>query len=302
MALVTQWVTGPHFGLHRNAKIGLVLFLLVVLMLSVVLLKNPVLPKTRVYGFVRELAKIQMQWKTRNWEQMESAHFTARYKPADARVAALVLKTAEESYRPVADKYGYKRTEKNLVVIYPTREDLGRSFGWTADESAMGVYWAGVIRVLSPREWIDTNDPQEMARAFGENGPMAHEFTHLIVDYRTGGNYTRWFTEGIAQYEEYSLTGFKLDREHRLTADRLYLFDQMDSTFDDLPDQSLAYHQSLAAVNYLMEKYGRGKLDEILDALGNGQTLDESFRTALGVDLKQFETDFHSWVAKTNPS
>lgn len=258
------------------------------------------LPTNRLYGLIREMAKIQMQWHTRNWEHMDSAHFTARFQPADAKAAALVLKTAEDSYRPVADDYGYKRAEKTLVVIYPTREELGRSFGWTSDESAMGVYWAGVIRVLSPGQWIDTSNPQAMAREFANSGPMSHEFTHLVVDYRTGGNYTRWFTEGIAQYEEYQLTGFELDREHQLTADNLYAFDQMDGTFDDLPDQSLAYHQSLAAINYLIDKYGHTKLDEILTDLGRGQTMDGSFRQALGVSLKQFEADFHDWVARTN--
>lgn len=297
MALITQWVTGPHFGLHRNAKIGLVLFLLVIFIFSVVLLKSPMRLKSGVYGFVRELAKIQMQWKTRNWVQMESAHFIARYKPADADIAEMVINTAEKSYRPVADAYRFKQTEKSLVVIYPTREELGRSFGWTADESAMGVYWAGVIRVLSPRQWIDADDPQDMARVFAENGPMAHEFAHLVVDYRTGGNYTRWFTEGIAQYEEYRLTGYKIDEGYRLTADRLYPLDQMDTSFDDLPDQSLAYHQSLETVNYLVAEYGRGRLDEILDALGRGQTLNNSFRSVLGVDLQQFESDFRSWIA-----
>ncbi|MFZ5641223.1 MAG: peptidase MA family metallohydrolase [Bacillota bacterium] len=297
MALVTQWVTGPLFGLHRSAKIGLVLFLLVIFALSVVLTKSPMLPKSRVYEVFRELAKIQMQWKTRHWEQAESAHFVVRYQPADAGVASLVLQTAEQSYRPVADAYKFAKTEKSLVIIYPTREELGRSFGWAADESAMGVYWAGVIRVLSPRQWIDTDDPQDMARVFAENGPMAHEFAHMVVDYRTDGNYTRWFTEGIAQYEEYRLTGFKLENERELTADLLYPFAQMDRTFDDLPDQGRAYQQSLEAVNYLVEVYGRAKQDEILDALAGGKTLNESFRSALGVDLRQFEADFRNWVA-----
>lgn len=297
MLIVTQWVTGSHFGLQKNAKIGLVLFLLVIFVLSVGLLNNPVLLKSRVYNLVRELAKIQMQWKTRNWEQMQSAHFIVRYKPADSSEAAMVLRTSEKSYQPVADAYRFSHTEKTLVIIYPTREELGRSFGWTADESAMGVYWAGVIRVLSPRQWIDADTPQEMARVFADDGPMAHEFAHLVVDYRTGGNYTRWFTEGIAQYEEYRLTGFVIDEGHRLTEERLYPFDQMDATFDNLADQNLAYHESLEAVNYLVAKYGRDKLDEVLDALGRGQTINDSFRSALGVDLQGFEKDFHSWIA-----
>lgn len=298
MAEVMPWLTGSHFGLYKSAKIGLVLFLLGMFFVSAVLIQSPMLPKSRVYTVIRELAIIQMQWKTRSWEQMESAHFIARYRPDDAKVAAMVLETAEKSYRPVADAYKFKQAGKSLVVIYPTREDLGRSFGWTADESAMGVYWAGVIRVLSPQEWIDADNEQDMARVFAESGPMAHEFAHLVVDYRTGGNYTRWFTEGVAQYEEYHLTGFEIDKGSRPAADRLYPFADMDRTFDDLPDQNLAYHQSFEAVNYLVEEYGKDKLDDILDALGEGKTLNESFRIVLGADLQQFETGFNKWVSK----
>ena len=46
-----------------------------------------------------------------------------------------------------------------------------------------------------------------------KEGPMVHEYTHLVVDELTGGNYSRWFTEGVAQYVEQQVTGYTLDMD-----------------------------------------------------------------------------------------
>ena len=111
---------------------------------------------------------------------------------------------------PVNKRLGFNPQGKSLVLIYPTREALGKSFGWAADQSAMGVYWAGVIRVLSPMAWVESAVTSEVEKEFRSSGPMVHEYTHLVVDYITRGNYTRWLTEGVAQYVERDITGFVL--------------------------------------------------------------------------------------------
>ncbi|MHB8171182.1 MAG: peptidase MA family metallohydrolase [Thermincolia bacterium] len=249
-----------------------------------------------VYGAVREVIKTGTLLKIRHMERLEGRHFTVYYEDEDKKMASLVLDTAEKFYRPVVDQLGFIPKEKVPVIIYPTREALGQTFGWEADESAMGVYWAGVIRVLSPQQWVDADEPGEMRRTFETTGPMAHEFIHLVVDYRTKGNYPRWFTEGVAQYEEFKLTGF-LFREPGSRLDQpLYPFSEMDADFDYLPNQSLAYRQSLVTVQYLIKEYGSAKLDNILTNLGRGMSLNRSFKEAIGVDVNGFEQDFHIWL------
>lgn len=269
------------------------------IVINALLLANWTVPKTYLYGVLRELAKANALYKTQNLLMLEGQHFVVRYEPENSGIAAMVLENAESIYQPIANAFGYQPKEKVNIIIYPTRAALNKSFGWEADESAMGVYWAGVIRVLAPDQWIDSADQQEMSRIFASDGPMAHEFSHLVIDYRTRGNYPRWLTEGLAQYQEYKLTGFRFTEPQGRLTGQLYAFKQMDKNFDYLPNQSLAYRQSLAAVQFLVEQYGDESLEKLLQELSAGVPLPKAIDSTIQLDLGSFEEVFTQW-AKEN--
>ncbi len=294
--LVTQAVDSG-FLLTKTSKITVVLILLCLLIFFIIFIKEPIVVKSFIYRMFREAVIVQINWQTEKWDELAGEHFTVRYQPQDSNIARLVLETAEKSYEPISKRYGFISSSKITVVIYPTKESLGTSFGWAADESAMGVYWAGVIRVLSPNVWLNYADSQVLKEKFETEGPMAHELTHLIVDYVTGGNYTRWFTEGIAQYEESMLTGFQVEYREISGQDDIYPFDLMDREFDNLNDQGMAYFESFKAIQYLVDNYGEDSIKTILNDLGKGLTMEESFRRNTGVSLDQFENDFRRWIA-----
>ena len=247
------------------------------------------------YEMYREAAKANLEFRSRSLPSLEGDHVRVRFQPADARYAGMVLEAAEKFYRPVADKYSLQTNRKVTVMVYPSREELNASFGWPANESAMGVYWGGVIRVLSPASWVEGGDPGQMREAFINSGPMAHELTHLAVDYATRGNCPRWFTEGLAQLEEYRLTGFRFADEDRAGGDQFYSLNDMDRGFDDLPDQALAYREALSAVEYINALYGEDKLLEIVSLLGAGQGISGAVKSALGVEMVQLEQNWRIW-------
>ncbi|MDN5346989.1 MAG: hypothetical protein PWP65_553 [Clostridia bacterium] len=262
---------------HRLA----VSLLLAAVMVAISLfLRNPGLARTSAYPLVRALAALSTERQTRDWAVIESEHFRLKYRPEDADIAPLVLVTAEEAYGPVTSRLNYRPRGKSLILLYPDRVSLARQFGWAADESAMGVYWAGVIRILSPYDWVSGEDKEEIARIFRKDGPMVHEFAHLIVDGRTRGNYPRWLTEGIAQYLEREVTGFEMPRP--AGAGQVYNLEELDARFDDLPDQNLAYRQSLELVEYIIKCYGWDALDDLLNALGSGTTFNKAVQKILG--------------------
>lgn len=150
----------------------------------------------------------------------------------------------------------------------------------------MGVYWAGVIRVLSPKAWIEGED---LAARFQSEGPIAHEYAHFVVDYLASGNYPRWLTEGIAQRIERKITGYEMPLTGTET---FYPVEDMDSKFDLLPNQSMAYRQSLAMVDFFVLTFGQDPLYYVLQELEKGRSLDQAFQTALGCNVKEFESRF----------
>nr|WP_238480917.1 peptidase MA family metallohydrolase [Desulforadius tongensis] len=127
---------------------------------------------------------------------------------------------------------------------------------------------------------------------------MAHEIAHLVVDHRTKGNYNRWFTEGVAQYVELELTGFRFRDPAGSLENNRYSLQQLSDNFDRLPNQSLAYRQSLAAVYYLVHRYGEDSLVEIMDLLAEGAALDQALQKVCRLNLPDFENKLNDWLDK----
>ncbi|WP_082788901.1 peptidase MA family metallohydrolase [Desulfolucanica intricata] len=254
----------------------------------------------KVYGhsFFREVVKILSLLDTRNLASLESSHFIVKYPGAvDEADARLVLNTAEKFFSPVNNDLDFTTSKKIPIVIYSSKEKLNQFFGWPANESAMGVYWAGVIRVLSPKVWIEEEDKERQEDIFINSGPMAHEYTHFVVDYKTRGNYPRWFTEGLAQYEEFKLTGFRFTEPAGNLNQKLYSFDDLGKNFDYLPNQSLAYRQSFAAVKFLVDQYGETCVLEIINTLSRGKNIDYAIQNAAGMNMQTFEQEWLKWLS-----
>lgn len=253
-------------------------------------------PKSAAYSIFREINKHSIAFQTRGWERVNGSHFEIRYRPEDAEIARLVLETAEMSVDPVNSRLGYVPQGKMLVLVYPTREALGKSFGWTADQSAMGVYWAGIIRILSPTAWIESAAATQLEEEFRSSGPMVHEYTHLVVDYVSRGNCPRWLTEGIAQHVERDVTGFILSDQMIRLEEQWFPLSEIDVQFDTPEGQSKAYRQSLAMIDYLTQEYGEEAYVGILHRLGRGSSLTAAWKAETGLSLEKFEQNFNYWT------
>lgn len=262
--------------------------------------------KSYLYILYREIMRTQTLLSMRNQPVLAGEHFLVAFTAGDIENARLVLQTAEHFYQPVCKDFNTFLRHKIPVILYPTPKELSASFSWTASESTMGAYWAGIIRVLSPQGWLYASNSREKEKIFVSSGPMAHEVTHLVVDYIVKGNIPRWLTEGLAQYEEKKLTGFRFDYPDFVNQP-LYPVAKMDRGFDQLPDQMLAYRQSLSLVEYLHQVYGPESLKKILTALSQGKNINLALKEAGVVcpsspqknPLAQLESNWQAWLGQT---
>ncbi|MDK2823848.1 MAG: hypothetical protein PWQ67_1053 [Clostridia bacterium] len=249
--------------------------------------------KIHAYMMIRNLSKIHLDYVTRDFNELSNSNFIIKYKE-NKESALLVAKTGSEILQPVNRILGYNYKGTVPVILYPTMEELNKSFGWEGDKSPMGVYWMGTIRILAPEAWVEEDENQ--AVVFKKLGPMAHEYTHLVVDYKTNGNYTRWFTEGVAQYVEKKITGFTLVEPADEAKSNLYTFANLDKSFDEQVNQELAYWQSLKAVEYIVDKHGEQVINDLLDQLSRGQPFPEVFKIVVGEDLDKFENNIKQYA------
>lgn len=247
-----------------------------------------------VYGLVRDQYRRGVMNQP-DWLTDESEHFVIFYSPPDSRIAPLILDNAEEIYGPVTRVFGLKPGEnvrpgeKIALMVHPDRQSLRSAFGWPEGERALGVYWGGVIRLLSPRVWVGEEEPRQIGRVFREIGPMAHELSHLVLDYRTGGNYPHWFSEGLAQWTEYSLTGYLWAETGNATESEFYPYSRLKSEFNRLPDQARAYRESFLLVSYLRDRQGSQGLERFIGRLAEGQSFDQALRQVYGINEEALE-------------
>jgi len=257
---------------------------------------HPQAVRAFVYNQLRERGKAVALSRTRGFMKLEGQHFTVEYEAPDRDLAPMVLKTAELFYGPVTSDLDYTPPGKINIIIYPDREELRNSFGWPSSEDAMGVYWTGVIRVLSPRAWTGTDDPATMEAVFKKNGPIAHELTHYVLDYRTNGNYPRWFTEGLAQYEEHRLTGFVWIEPDSTLDQNLYPLADLTNRFDRLDNQALAYREAFSLVSFIVERFGPDRLNAVIGDLSSGVGFDQSLKNHLGLAGNDLQKAWLTWL------
>ncbi len=236
--------------------------------------------------------RLLLNYQTKDYEVLKSESFILKYTQEERELAPLILELAEEYLVRTEEVFGAKhRAGRIPLVLYGDEAALNKSFGWAGDKSTAGVYWAGTIRLVSPRGWTGAL-PQSAAEAgatFAKEGPLAHELTHLLVDEVTGGNYPRWLTEGLAQYVEEQITGFTLSEPTLDSRASLYSLAALDRSFDEQADQFLAYWQSLQAVRQLLAHYGNEKMTNLLECLGQGKAFKSAFAAVYGLSFADFE-------------
>ena len=249
------------------------------------------------YKFFRQGIQMVLNHQTRHFDILTSANFILKYTKADQELAPLVLALAEDYLVKVEEILGYAPEVQAIpLVLYGEEDALNNSFGWSGDKSAVGVYWAGTIQLVSPRVW-SADIPANMAvwrEVFQKEGPLAHELTHLFVDEATRGNYPRWLTEGLAQYVEEKITGFRLSHPVLVSRTEYYSFSGLEKDFDKQPDQLKAYWQSFEAVRILLEQKGMECLMNLLAELRQGIRFKQAFSKVYEQDFADFEQKFRS--------
>lgn len=246
------------------------------------------------YQVFRCGAQVMLAHQTKDYAVLNSNNFLVKFRQEDQELAPVVLSLAEDYLQKAEAIMGVKHKARQIpLVLYQDEESLNESFGWSGDHRTVGVYWAGAIRLVSPRGWTKTQGQSvaELAESFTKDGPLAHELTHLLVDEITGGNYPRWLTEGLAQYVEQQITGFLLVEPVPDNVEQLYSFASLDDKFDEQKNQYLAYWQSLQAVRQLLADYGQEQMMTLLVSLGHGQDFATAFAENYGLAFSEFNME-----------
>ncbi len=193
-------------------------------------------------------------------------------------------------------KYQIKLKGPVQVEVYPDHEDFAvRTMGMPG-LGALGVTFNSVVAMDSP-----SGRPPG---SFHWASTMWHELSHVFAIQATSSRVPRWFTEGLAVYEETAAApdwGDRLDPEAIMAIQnkKLLPIAGLDRGFirPTYPSQVVvSYFQGGKICSFIAEKWGYSKLLEMLHSFAKLESTPDVIKKDLGLDTEKFDKQFFAWL------
>jgi tetratricopeptide (TPR) repeat protein len=222
-----------------------------------------------------------------DYTQHESSHFTLKYegKQTSEALRGQLVATLESEYDDLVRELGIAPRNSIPVVLYTEQSffDVTQAPSWS------GAVYDGKLRI--PINGLTSVTP-ELARV------LKHELAHSFISQLSGGRCPQWLNEGIAQAVEPKQVShgqllaelFRTQREIPLNA--------LEGSFMRFSgaQATVAYEESLAAVQYISDTYGMSDLQRILERLGQGSSAEAALRATIHSDYGQLEAEVGKYV------
>jgi tetratricopeptide (TPR) repeat protein len=193
-------------------------------------------------------------------------------------------------------KYRMKLTGPVQVEVYPDHEDFAvRTMGMPG-LGALGVTFGDVVAMDSP----SARKPGD----FNWGATLWHEMSHVYILTATNHRVPRWFTEGLAVHEEGERSP---EWSNRVTPDvlaairdkKLLPVVKLDRGFvyPEYPAQVIvSYFQAGAICEFIKEKWGEGKLLDMVHSYAKPQTTTQVVQQDLDLAPENFDKQFLAWI------
>jgi tetratricopeptide (TPR) repeat protein len=238
----------------------------------------------------QQLEKARLEAGAHNEQgALQSAHFILRFdrKVSDYGLGQQILTTLEGLYRQLSRELTSQSPGTVAVILYPdhTFFDITRAPSWT------GALFDGKIRV--PTKGLSGVTPELTAT-------LTHELTHSVIASLPGRGCPAWFNEGLAQLQEgKSASGQQKQLAQLQKENQLVPLKSLRGSFVGLSAgaAALAYTEGLSAVEYLVARFGRAAIRNILDLMAQNYNFENAFRTALRQSAADFESAWQQSLA-----
>ena len=193
-------------------------------------------------------------------------------------------------------KYQMKLKGPVQLEVYADHEDFAVRTAGLPGLGALGVTFGSVVGMDSP----SSRPPG----TFHWASTLWHELSHVYVLQATNHRVPRWFTEGMAVYEETAVApdwGDRLDPEAimAIQGKKLLPVAQLDRGFirPSYPAQVVvSYFQAGKICSYIAEKWGYGKLLGMIQSYAKLESTPDAIRENLGMSTEDFDKQFLAWL------
>jgi len=193
-------------------------------------------------------------------------------------------------------KYGFKLKGPVQVEVYPNHDDFAVRTVSMPGLGALGVTFGYVVAMDSPSA--------RKPGSFHWASTMWHELSHVYVLAATNHRVPRWFTEGLAVFEETAASpdwGDRLDYEAiaAIKNKRLLPVAELDRGFvhPTYPSQVVvSYFQAGKICEFINQKWGYDRLLAMMHDFGALKPTPEVVELELKMKPEEFDRQFLAWL------
>jgi Tfp pilus assembly protein PilF len=221
-------------------------------------------------------------------------------KKESALVRPYLQAELDEIIKTYEKKYKYHLTVPVQVEAYPNHEDFAvRTMGMPG-LGALGVTFDTVVAIDSP----SAADPQRGPGSFHWATTLWHEMSHVYVLTMTNSRTPRWFTEGLAVYEETAIHpdwGDRLDHYSLLAIKQKKLLPIADLergyVHPNYENQVLvSYYQGGRTLTYIVQKWGYDTVLNMIHDFAANMSTPDVIQKELKISPEEFDKQFIPWV------
>lgn len=225
------------------------------------------------------------------------------YEQKNSVFAKYVLSISQKVRESVTEKTGIKYDNPILIKISPSRSEFNKITGINnLGIQGIAISEANLTVINSENVFNKSND--DIFRL------LEHEFAHIYMgNYISHGadiSFPRWLNEGVAQWvsggaNELFSSSFQDSLQTAFISNRLLPFSAIIQGFPNTQDNfTLAYAQSLSMIEYLVEKHGNEKLENLLVNLKQEKNFYTAFSKTYSQTFQEVEGQWHLDKRKSN--
>ena len=218
------------------------------------------------------------------YEVKETEFFSIHFEANDDQreIRDKMGRMLESALSDVARDLWYPEGGKLQVVLYPDPEAAREV---TGTPEWVQASFDGKLRIPLQAAEKDEETFQRTLR---------HELTHLLLSHRFGYKMPGWLNEGLAQTHEGDLnSGVEWYFKQMLTGEKpMVTLRGLEcptfTGFSDVEQARVAYVESLFAVRFLRGRWYHNAPVDILQAIGEGNSVEGALKKVAGMDYAEF--------------
>ncbi len=225
------------------------------------------------------------------WRQVSQGELTLYWYDGDKSFADELMNTAQDALQKLSRDTGASLKDEVNIYIYDSSEALRQAMVFPQE-------WTGGVAFVyydTLAIGIKTSDLEWGKRA------MVHELTHIVTHQMTFNPYSSiptWLNEGLSMYAEGPLEPMYSNLlKWAINEDETLSVQSLASPYSsDWQVAYLSYAQSYKIVEYLINEYGRNKMNQLLSVFSQGSGYDEALLEVYGFDMDDLNDLWRDYI------